>query len=320
VPLPSLTDPAVLARLLEPIGTVAATPLAVGDGFGFASERVRVTIEVDGEPLAVVVKVWDPRQHGVAEVGFYETWAPLLPVRLPMLVGSRVTPDMAMLVLEDLGAVRQGDALPGLGRSDGQATAGVLAEVHRSTVGHPSGLPRWGLARDPDWHESRRRDYLERFGAPESDPLRSIVLGSEAADRLAEAALSKSAQGLVHGDVHADNLLLLADGTPVLIDWSRPGWGAAAHDLAALLGSSLATTDYAAAIDAYGLVSTVTDDEIAGAVLRQLVTATLGIARWHPSNDRQERLIAAGEQRATASAAWLFEKRPDLLSELGATR
>jgi streptomycin 6-kinase len=318
--LPSLTDRAVLARLLEGIGTVVEAPRPVGDGFGFASERVRVTIDIDGVPRTVVVKVWDPRQHGAAEVDFYETWAPLLPVRLPALVGSRITADMAMLVLEDLGAVRQGDALPGLGRFDGKATAGVLAEVHRSTVGRPSDLPRLGPARDPDWHDSRRGEYLERFGAPESDPLRIIVLGSEAADRLAEAALSKSPPGLVHGDVHADNLLFLADGTPVLIDWSRPGWGAAAHDLAALLVSSLDPADYSAAIDAFGLVSTVTDDEITAAVLRQLVTVTLGIARWHPTNDRQERLIAAGAQRAIATAAWLYEKRPDLFAELGATR
>lgn len=319
MPLPSLTDPAALARLLEPIGTVVDTPRAVGNGFGFASERARVTIEVDGEPLAVVVKVWDPRQHGAAEVDFYETWAPLLPVRLPALVGSRVTPDLAMLVLEDLGAVRQGDALPGLDRSDGQATARVLVEVHRSTVGRLSDLPRSGQARDPEWHESRRGEYLERFETPESSPLRAIVLGSEAADRLAETVLSKSPSGLVHGDVHADNLLFLADGSPVLIDWSRPGWGAAAHDLAALLVSSLDPADYSVAIEEFRLVSPVTDDEVAAAVLRQLVTATLGIARWHPSNERQERLIAAGGRRAAASAAWLFENRPDL-SELGATR
>jgi hypothetical protein len=319
VPLPSLIDPAVLTRLLEPIGTVVDSPRAVGDGFGFASERVRVTVEVDGEPLAVVVKVWDPRQHGGSEVDFYETWAPLLHVRLPSLIGSRVTPDMAMLVLEDLGAVRQGDALPGLDRSDGQATARVLAEIHRSTVGRPSDLPRSGQARDPEWHDSRRRDYLERFGVPSLDPLRAIVLGSETADRLAEAALSKSPAGLVHGDVHADNLLFLADGTPVLLDWSRPGWGAAAHDLAALLVHSLDPSDYTAAIEAFRLTSSVTDDEIAAAVLRQLVTATLGIARWLPSSERQDRLVAAGGRRATASAAWLFENRPDLFSELGAT-
>lgn len=42
--------------------------------------------------------------------------------------------------------------------------------------------------------------------------------------------------------------------------------------------------------------------------------------QWHPSNERQERLIASGGQRASASAAWLYENRRDLFFEFGATR
>ena len=50
-------------------------------------------------------------------------------------------------------------------------------------------------------------------------------------------------------------------------------------------------------------------------MLRRLVTGTLGIARWHPQNDRQERLATANVERVHAAAVWLQEQQPDLMAQ-----
>ena len=57
--------------------------------------------------------------------------------------------------------------------------------------------------------------------------------------------------GLLHGDVQQDNIVFLKGGTPVLLDWARPRWGPAAHDLAALVIGATGTSDYATVIDAF---------------------------------------------------------------------
>ena len=318
MPLPTLTEGDQLAVVLEPLGlTPIGRPAPIGDEFGFASSRVRVTVvELGGDEHSVVVKVWEVADQGAAEVGFYESWAPRLPTRLPAYRGGYSTDQMAVIVLEDLGPVRQGDAEFPFEPPDLYSVARSLGLNHSSTAGLPSNLTLVGRPRSAEWHESRRASYLERFGLPDRDAVRAIVRHSQVAERVGADLLAMSVPGLVHGDLHADNIVFLPDDTPVILDWSRPGWGSAAHDLASLLVDGAEPVDYPAGIEGFRSVADLSDDEIHGAFLRRLVTGTLGAAGWIPQTDRQRRLVAAGAARVEAAATWLAARAPSVVEGL----
>ena len=314
--LPDLLDRAVLSRLVAEAGLeLVDVSGSVGDTYGFASARAAATVRLgaDGAESDVVVKVWDPEAHGLGEIEFYEEWARGLPIRLPRHHASHATDALAMIVIEDLRPVRHADDEHTLSASDAIAVAGALAGVHTATVGQPSDLgePRWGRTLPSEWHDSRRVDFYERFGAPTHHVLRAIVVQSEMAGHIGRSLLLDAPAGLTHSDVHGDNLVFV-DGDPVLLDWAHIGWGPAAHDLASLLFSCTPVDAADEVVAAHGDETGVGDDQIDGALLIRLVVATLGVAKWIPSNDRQERLIARGLRRAEQWAEWLAERRPGL--------
>ncbi len=317
MPLPDITDRPTLVALLAPTGIeVLGDPSAIGDEYGYSSARASVPIRLpDGGDAPAVIKVWDAAEIGLDEIDFYDTWAPKLPIRLATFYGGHATNDLGLLILEDLKPERQGDAEFLFERPDACEIARTLAAIHLATVEHPNDLSPHGAARPDDWHDSRRISFVERFGLPKDVTVRSIVIHSEAVDHMATRLLIGTRAGLLHGDVHQDNVVFLEGGVPVLLDWARPRWGPAAHDLAALLVGATATSDYAAVIDSFRETARVSQSEIHGAIIRQLVTGTLGIARWHPQTDRQERLVTANVERVRAAAAWLQAEQPDLMAQ-----
>lgn len=272
----------------------------------------------DGRTTNSVIKVWDPTSHGYDEIDFYENWAPRLPIRLPECFAAHATMTAGVVVLERLEGVRQGDAAT-VARDDAAAVARVLARIHRSTVGSATDLAptRWTRTRPDSWHDTRRVAFVEAFGLPESGPLRAVVVNSRAADAIAIEVLSAAHPGLVHGDVHLDNVVFL-DDEPVLLDWPRVGWGAAAVDLAGLLLGYDEPDGYSTIVDQYRGNTEVTDEALLGGILLHLVIGTLGVAKWQPTTDRQARLKRAGIDRVADAAAWLFETQPDLLAQLNA--
>jgi fructosamine-3-kinase len=310
-------DGAALRAVLAPLDMQhIGDPEPIGDEFGFASSRARVAVVgPDGTERPAVVKAWSVEGHGTAEIDFYEKWAPILPVRLATCFGSHAGGEIAVLVLEDLGDVRQGDAAETMELADAVAITRDLAAIHRATVGRDSDLPAAGQPRPDEWHESRRTAHLERHGPPRHPTLRVIVNHSAQAEASAARVLAGSALGLVHGDVHSDNVVFLRNGTPVLLDWSRPQWGPAAHDVASLL-LACPKDGYARVVDTYHSIALITNAEIHAAMLRRLVTATLGTAMWMPETDRQQRLVEVGQDQARTAAAWLAEVAPGLIEGL----
>lgn len=310
-------DDAVLRAVLAPLdmrSTGDRTP--IGDEFGFASSRARVTVvDSEGVERRVVVKAWSVANHGTAEIDFYLRWASLLPVRLAASFGAYADATTGVLVLEDLGKVRQGDAAETMDVADAVAIARDLAAIHKATVGRESDLPVAGQPRPHEWHESRRSAHLERHGLPSHPALRAIVEHSDRAQAIGADLLAGSAAGLIHGDIHPDNIVFLGE-TPVLLDWSRPQWGPAAHDVASLL-LACPQGGYARVLDGFRSIAPITDAAVHGAMLRRLVTATLGTAMWMPETDRQQRLVEVGQHQAEVAAAWLAGEAPDLSESLG---
>jgi Ser/Thr protein kinase RdoA (MazF antagonist) len=315
VPLPDLTDRDVLTRLVGPLDIdVLSDPEPIGDAYGFASARAAVIVSVrGGEPTDVVIKVWDAADHGLGEIEFYAEWASRLPVRLPTCHALDATDDMGMLVLEDLRPFRQGDELEAVDVADACSIARVVARVHASTVGADGALPppRFGRALPPEWHDTRRVAYIERFGMPDHALVRAIVMHSQVAEQVGRALWMDAAEGLTHSDIHLDNVVF-RDEEPVLIDWARPGWGPAAHDLSSVLYSCTAIEDYDEVIEAHRAITGTNDDQVDGAMLKRLVIATLGTARWLPSTPRQERLVEQNLRRIIDVADWLDARRPTL--------
>lgn len=313
--LPDLLDGEVLARLLGEMDLrLAGDPRSVGDDYGYASERCAVHITLpNGEKANAVVKAWDPAANGLGEIEFYTEWAHRLPIRLPAHFGSHATDSLAVVVLEDLEPARQGDDEVGLDLADAVAVARALGRVHATTRGMESDLaePHWAGQLPSEWHDSRRVAFFERFGPPQRNIIRAIVVHSELAVRIGRSLLAEAPHALIHSDVHGDNIVF-RDNEPVLLDWAQAGWGAAAHDLAAVLFSCSDIDDAEEVIAAHRGLSGVDDDEIDGALLLRLVVGTLGVARWFPSNPRQERLIQGGLQRVQAWADWVAARRPGL--------
>ena len=317
MPIPDLADSDVLRAALaplelSPVGRVET----IGDEYGFASSRVKVLVGgADGE-RTVVVKGWDVASHGVAEITFYEHWAPGLPARLADCYGAHSDDHIGVLVLEDLPVARQGDAAVPFPAADARAIALDVASIHVATRGAGTDRPPPRPAREADWHASRRAAHLERHGRPRDRVLAGIIERAERADALATDILKNVTPGLIHGDLHADNVVFLADGTPVLLDWARPLWGPVADPLASLLlGTEPAGHD--GAVEALRSKVPVGDDEIHAAMLRRLVTATLGTAIWQPQTERQRRLVDAGLAQAEVAAAWLGGVAPGLVAALG---
>jgi len=274
MPLPRLTERSQLADVIEPLDLlIISDPVPVGDAFGCASARVRTTVrDTSGVEHAVVIKVWDHTEHGLGEIEFYNRWAPLLPIRLPALHGAHASDQFGVLVLEDLAPEQKGNAEFLFDRTEACAVARTLGTVHMATVHRGNDFPCLGAVRPSEWHNSRRLTFIERFGLPDDHFVRGIIIHSEAAEEVAANLLADATTGLIHGDVHQDNVVFVAAG---LADLS--------------------------------------DAEFYGAMLRRLVTGTLGIARWQPENDRQHRLLAMNTQRDETAAAGLVREQPDLL-------
>lgn len=318
MPIPDLIDPDALKGALSHL---AMTPVGhaetIGEEYGFASSLVRVTVTGAEGERTVVVKGWDVITHGAGEITFYEHWAPRLPTRLAGCFGAYRGAEIGVLVLEDLPVARQGDAAEPFQAGDAEAIAFYIARVHRATRGMDSDLPPPRSSREAEWHASRRAAHVARHGTSGEPVLARVVEHSEAAEAIASEILADSAPGLIHGDVHADNVVYLPDDTPVLLDWARPLWGPVADPLASLLLGAMPGEGYVRAIEAIRSMVPVRDEEIHAAVLRRLVVATLGTAVWEPQTDRQRRLVEVGQYQAGAMANWLGEVAPGLIDRLG---
>lgn len=316
--LPDLSTVTALQSVLEPTGiTVESDPEPIGDKWGFASSRVTARVRLtDGRSVHAVVKVWDGERRGLGEILFYDTWAPRLPIRTPEC-SAHATDTYGLVVLEHLDALDHGDDERHASLEVAASLATILARVHRATVGNVEepAVRGWNRPHPAEWHDTRRVDFIAWHGLPDSEPARAIIVQSEIADRLGVEMMSAAHPGLVHTDVHLDNVVFLDDG-PVLLDWADPGWGPAAVDLAALLVSSVSPEDYDPVIEAYRSTTELTDTALHGAMLHRILIGTFGLVRWETGSERQARLKNASVAKALAAVAWLDRRWPEMAFHL----
>ncbi|MGH2522313.1 MAG: hypothetical protein ACRDH2_07405 [Anaerolineales bacterium] len=85
----------------------------------------------------MVVKLWrTDSSAGMSEALFYRTFGPAAGARIPACFHAAVDPDKqrGVLILEDLGAVVQGDCLHPLTFGQAQAVARMLAGIHATWI------------------------------------------------------------------------------------------------------------------------------------------------------------------------------------------
>ena len=225
----------------------------IGAGFGFDCAVARIAIEGRDAAPTVVAK-WCTAANAEKESRFAREVAPLLGVAVPRAFFAETDADRGLLLLEDVNPATQGDVL--LGASPAQATslvdamAGFHAQFWRRTDEDAvAWLRRW--TRDLEDLVRRTREgvprFLEIWGERLSLAARAAVAASPERLASAYAALDGSPPTLVHADLHLDNVLFRADGTPVVLDWSDAARGPAEVDLGRLLYDGLRMSDPSAA-------------------------------------------------------------------------
>jgi hypothetical protein len=234
-------DAAWLGAVLRlPPGSPAALRAErIGEGFGLGGTAARLHLEgAPGLPSTLVAKACRAAD-GEAEAGFYRQAAPRLDLRLPDFHGW--FPDAAgtrgVLLLGDVGPARQGDALAGLPPAEAATVMAAAAAFHAAfwdRAGDPwlASLPTWTGIRPAK--ERRIPDaipvFLARWGDRIPPAARAATERLPRLLRAARAALAPVPPTLLHGDLHADNVLLPAGGPPVILDWPCVERGPAAAD------------------------------------------------------------------------------------------
>ena len=184
-----------------------------------------------------------------SEVRFYREVAPVVGVRVPKCFASEASPNDTRLVLEDLSAWSP--------FADPRAVAAELARLHRRWEG--DAMRRWpwlkrsGLGAeligdlfDRTWPQVAARTDL----MPEVRALGEALVGHVEAAELAEGTAGPPT--LCHGDASLKNAFSSPSGEIAFVDWEDVRCGAGVTDLAWLLVSSVAPTEWDGVIDAYG--------------------------------------------------------------------
>jgi aminoglycoside phosphotransferase (APT) family kinase protein len=187
-----------------------------------------------GDGRSVVVKVADG--DGPAnEARFYEQ---IDAAPAPRAYHVASDGDLVVLVLEDLTAGRLGDALLGCSLDDAVLVLERMAAFRISG----DGFPRWGdrLARRQDRYDAAVDVFLERHG--DRFPAEIRTLAERLRSRLAQVVAPLADGGLIHGDLHLDNVIFDGD-RPVIIDWQTACVGHPALDFVTFVYSSLTIDD-----------------------------------------------------------------------------
>ncbi|GAB3402522.1 phosphotransferase family protein [Flindersiella endophytica] len=304
----------------------------IGAEYGLVGVLLRARLdtgEAAADTYSVVVKLWGSEHAGgLREARFFDVFGTRLGVRVPRCLHA-VADEAAgrgALVLEDLGDVEQGDCLDPITVGTGVRLARSFGALHGTWWGDPElaevgWLPAtpW-LSMSRSWLQSRRKEYVERFGGRLTPPFRRFLDSLDEIYGRAVARLSTAAPTLLHDDVHLDNVVFdRRTGEPILLDWARVAIGPGVVDLAELL---LAATPqavdpmlsaYRDGLRAHGVPETGVDSvnsDIAAAVVVCLVRMTCGTARWQPASERETHILDANVERAQAAFELWHSRAP----------
>ena len=228
----------------------------VGADSGYASQVGRIRTGFDGcvtsLPDSMIVKLaasgtdvsWSEfiAEKYARECAFYTRVWPDVGVRTPVcyFAAHEAETRRVVLLLEDLGTARFGDAESSWSQDEAESIVDALAGLHAKWWNHPNldswrWLPPFGdgtaqLEKLP----GRRSVFLDRYREVVSPDLRELTmrLGQQVADRLRR--LSAPPRTLLHGDLHLDNVAFPGGetGRPVLFDWQCVAKGLGVVDLA----------------------------------------------------------------------------------------
>lgn len=233
----------------------------IGVGIGVSSAVYRATLTGSDAPPAVVVKLAALDEAAVftstvlrmyqREVAFFDRLAPASPVRVPAAYFAEVNDDGSrfVVVMEDMGGLRDCDQITGMGLADAERAVDALASWHAQWWGAVDGLAESGAAvalGDPIYPAllpSLFEEGWAKIGA--TDGLAAGPALAEVGPRFPGAIekllrqLDQAPVTLLHGDFRADNILFAGDGSPVLLDFQIIGTGSGAYDLAYFVTQSL---------------------------------------------------------------------------------
>jgi hypothetical protein len=178
---------------------------------------------------AIALAVTDD-QPVAADAGVLTLWGYVEPV------ADRATPDQVGHLARQLHdalrpaapAVGAGTAGPTAGAGTAGPTAGAGTAGPTAGAGTAPGVPEL----DPLAAVDRQLEAAARLGATSDAELAALRAGIAAA-RVAWTEVGPAdplGRSLVHGDLHADNVVVGADG-PVLADLEVSGWGPPSYDL-----------------------------------------------------------------------------------------
>jgi Phosphotransferase enzyme family len=221
----------------------------IGVGYGLVGTAARVTLEGDDSPETLVLK-WAATKDVRREAHFYESLAPRLDLRFARLhaYASADEAERGVLVFEDMAPARQGDILLGATAGEADSLIDAMAAFHAQFWGGTDA----DVALLPSWHdvaEKRLANLAEtlpvflqtwRGRVPDAAFAFAAELPKRTEDAYGE--LKVAPVTLIHGDLHLDNVLFAADGTPIIIDWPSVRRGPAAADFGHFLAESLTPT------------------------------------------------------------------------------
>lgn len=305
----------------------------IGVGFGLASELFRYRLTGSSCPESVIVKLWQTGGGiGAREAPFYYTFGGEAGGRIPACFYAAVDHERqrAVLVLEDIETLVQGDCLQQLPTVQARALAGQLAGIHarwmeseklQQAAWLPSLLP-W--ARKQDWFAQRRELFLKRFSDRLNERGRTLLARIEHAPAVTNERLIGAPRTLLHADFHLDNVVFESQLGPVILDWARCTKGPLAFDLYSLLFDVGRIEDSKDVLQAYatafaetaGTVLDLTElqRQLAGVFLYDFTLSTCGVARWHPSWAREEAMIEIGIERALRALDYWYRKDTELFT------
>ena len=255
-----ITDALGRAGHLGPGKAVVNDIEVIGTESGFASEIGRIHLTYDPPnsklPSSMIAKLPDVSTDATRvqlledkyerEAAFYSNVWPDVGCRTPACyyVAYEPEPSRFILLMEDLGAARFGDAAAGWSFPDATLVVEALASMHAKWWNTP-GLDEWTWLRrfgdaktQFDKLLQRRSTFLERYGKDLSRDLRNLTMhvGHDHADLI--NTLGGRPRTLLHIDTHLDNVAFLdaEDSTElVLFDWQGVGKGLGVVDLSSFL-------------------------------------------------------------------------------------
>jgi hypothetical protein len=262
-----LTDTlASTGALIQGHVTSCETQLLVSDkGMTGPIARVRLTYDRDvlDAPRSLIAKfsASDPEDraliHGMGfyerEVRFYEQLAGQSRLRIPRCYFSALDPaeGLALLLLEDLAAARNGNWVAGCSLAEAELAVHALAPFHAVWWQHPQLEQQpWVALRSivsveqaPAMFEETWEPFLAAYDAPVAEAI--LQAGAWLKQYLAPLGAYLYQQPpytLLHNDYQADNLFFAGAGTSqalIVIDWQLATRGRAVLDVASFLAGHL---------------------------------------------------------------------------------